>query len=275
MRLAGLVGASRRCDGPITTQRDKQARPAPDLEDRDFHAAGPNQLWSPTSPASRPRRASSNLAVVVDVWSRRSSAGRWLTSCEPSWLWTPEHGPRPASAARGDPSFRPGQPICLAGFREALQGGRRTTLDGLGRGRWSLSSGRQSRTGDNALCESFFASLECDLLDRRCFASQVEARMACFSFIEGFYNPTRRRSALGYRSPICDERRSKHTDSPPPPEPSTKPGQLHRFAGPRWRTGARKNGKRNGTNPRHMTGASPQRRAQSTFSERPTRKVPR
>ena len=59
--------------------------------------------------------------------------------------------------------------------------------------------------GDNALCESFFATLECELLERRRFASQGEARMACFSFIEGFYNPTRRHSALGYRSPICYE----------------------------------------------------------------------
>jgi putative transposase len=58
---------------------------------------------------------------------------------------------------------------------------------------------------DNALCESFFATLECELLERRRFASHVEARMACFSFIEGFYNPTRRHSALGYRSPICYE----------------------------------------------------------------------
>ena len=41
-----------------------------------------------------------------------------------------------------------------------------------------------------------------DRPERRRFASQVEARIACFSFIEGFYNPTRRHSALGYRSPI-------------------------------------------------------------------------
>ena len=55
---------------------------------------------------------------------------------------------------------------------------------------------------DNAMCESFFATLECELLDRRRFASQAEARMACFSFIEGWYNPVRRHSALGYRSPM-------------------------------------------------------------------------
>jgi transposase InsO family protein len=51
---------------------------------------------------------------------------------------------------------------------------------------------------DNAMCESFFATLECELLDRRRFASQAEARMACFSFIEGWYNPARLHSALGY-----------------------------------------------------------------------------
>ena len=59
---------------------------------------------------------------------------------------------------------------------------------------------------DNAMCESFFATLECELLERRRFASQAQARMAVFDFIEGFYNPVRLHSALGYRSPVCYER---------------------------------------------------------------------
>jgi len=58
---------------------------------------------------------------------------------------------------------------------------------------------------DNAMCESFFATLECELLERRRFASQAEAKIACFSFIEGWYNPARLHSALGYRSPIAYE----------------------------------------------------------------------
>ena len=58
---------------------------------------------------------------------------------------------------------------------------------------------------DNAMCESFFATLECELLERRRFASQAEARMACFTFIEAWYNPLRLHSALGYRSPITYE----------------------------------------------------------------------
>jgi hypothetical protein len=57
---------------------------------------------------------------------------------------------------------------------------------------------------DNAMCESFFATLECELLERRRFTSRIEAKMACFSFIEGWYNPVRH-SALGYRSPMAYE----------------------------------------------------------------------
>jgi putative transposase len=59
---------------------------------------------------------------------------------------------------------------------------------------------------DNAMCESFFATLECELLARRRFASQAEARVAVFSFVEGWYNPVRLHSALGYRSPTDYER---------------------------------------------------------------------
>src|SRR5262249_10212195 len=55
---------------------------------------------------------------------------------------------------------------------------------------------------DNALCESFFATLECELLDRTRFKTQVDARLAVFEFIEGWYNPHRRHSALDYLSLI-------------------------------------------------------------------------
>ena len=58
---------------------------------------------------------------------------------------------------------------------------------------------------DNTMAESFFSSLEAELLSRRRFASQAEARMACFSYIEGWYNPVRLHSSLGYRSPMAYE----------------------------------------------------------------------
>ena len=54
---------------------------------------------------------------------------------------------------------------------------------------------------DNAMAESFFATLECELLDRTRFETQVEARMAVFAWIEGWYNPQRRHSSIGYLSP--------------------------------------------------------------------------
>ncbi|MFN3593016.1 MAG: integrase core domain-containing protein, partial [Thermaurantiacus sp.] len=69
------------------------------------------------------------------------------------------------------------------------------------------STGSVGDAYDNAMCESFFATLECELIDRHRFRSHTEARMAVFHFIEGFYNPTRRHSALGYLSPLEYERR--------------------------------------------------------------------
>jgi putative transposase len=62
---------------------------------------------------------------------------------------------------------------------------------------------------DNALCESFFATLECELLDRRRFTTQIEARLAVFEFVEGWYNPHRRHSALDSESPISYEKKHR------------------------------------------------------------------
>src|SRR6266545_7683185 len=65
---------------------------------------------------------------------------------------------------------------------------------------------------DNALCESFFATLECELLDRQRFPTQADARLAVFDFIEGWYNPRRRHSALDYLSPMMFERTHSISD---------------------------------------------------------------
>lgn len=64
---------------------------------------------------------------------------------------------------------------------------------------------------DNAMTESFFATLECELLARRRFRTQAEARVAVFRYIEGWYNPHRRHSALGQQSPINYERLTSST----------------------------------------------------------------
>ncbi len=68
------------------------------------------------------------------------------------------------------------------------------------------SRGSVGNAYDNAMAESFFATLECEMLDRRRFRTQAEARLAIFCYIEGWYNPHRRHSALGLRSPVTYER---------------------------------------------------------------------
>jgi len=85
----------------------------------------------------------------------------------------------------------------------------------------AIESGVRPSTGSvgdahhNAMCESFFATLECELIDRRRFRSDTEARMAVFAFIEGFYHPARRHSVPGYLSPIEYERRRNALIKPP------------------------------------------------------------
>ncbi len=84
---------------------------------------------------------------------------------------------------------------------------------------------------DNAMAESFFSTLECELLARRRFHSRPEARMVLFSDFEGFYNPARRHSAPGYRSPLVHEqehRRQPATETlvTQAPYPSTETGAI-------------------------------------------------
>ena len=66
---------------------------------------------------------------------------------------------------------------------------------------------------DNAMAESFFASLECELINRRSWKTKAEARLAIFTWIEAWYNPLRRHSGLGQRSPNIFERSLKEQKS--------------------------------------------------------------
>jgi putative transposase len=71
----------------------------------------------------------------------------------------------------------------------------------------ALSMGSTGDCFDNAMAESFFASLETELIDRTSWRTRADARLAVFDYIEAFYNPHRRHSALGYLSPAEFERR--------------------------------------------------------------------
>jgi putative transposase len=195
MRGAGLTGASRRRTGVTTTRRDKDARPAPDLVDRDFTAVGRDKLWVGDITFVPTANGFLYLAVVLDAWSRKivgwSMANHLRTELVLDAL----------EMAIGQ--RRPGDVI-----HHSDQGSQYTSLAFGGRCREAgvrPSMGSVGDAYDNAMCESFFATLECELLERRRFASQAEAKMACFSFIEGWYNPVRLHSALGYRSPMAYE----------------------------------------------------------------------
>jgi len=195
MRDAGLVGASRRRNGPITTRRDKEARPAPDLVDRRFSAPGPNRLWVADITFIPTAAGFLYLAVVLDAWSRKivgwSMANHLRAELVLDALEMAVGQRRPRDVIHH--SDQGSQYTSLAFGKRCKEAGVRPSMGSVG------------DAYDNAMCESFFATLECELLDRRRFASQAEARIACFSFIEGFYNPVRLHSALGYRSPIAYE----------------------------------------------------------------------
>ena len=195
MRTSGLMGASRRRAGVTTTRPDKDARPAPDLVDRNFIATRPNRLWVADITFVPTASGFLYLAVILDAWSRKivgwSMANHLRTELVLDAL----------EMAIGQ--RRPGDVI-----HHSDQGSQYTSL-AFGKrcreARVRPSMGSVGDAYDNAMCESFFATLECELLDRRRFVSLAEAKMACFSFIEGWYNPVRLHSALGYRSPMAFE----------------------------------------------------------------------
>ena len=200
MKAAGLQGVSRR-KGIRTTVRCPEACPAPDLVERDFTAPGPDRLWVADITYIATWAGFLFLSVVLDAWSRKIVGWAMATHLRTElvldalnmalWQRRPrevvhhsDHGTQYTSIAFG---------------KRCREAGVRPSMGSIG------------DCYDNALCESFFATLECELLDRRKFATQAEARMAVFEFIEGFYNPRRRHSSLGYLSPINYERRMEAT----------------------------------------------------------------
>jgi putative transposase len=195
MRGAGLVGASHRHGGPVTTRRNRDARPAPDLVDRNFSAAAPDQLWVADITFIPTAAGFLYLAVVVDAFSRRVVG------------WSMANHLR-AELVLDALEMAVGQRRPRGVIHHSDQGCQYTSLAFGSRCRETgvrPSMGSVGDAYDNALCESFFATLECELLARRRFRSQAEARMAVFSYIEGFFNPLRLHSALGYRSPVTYE----------------------------------------------------------------------
>ena len=194
MAAAGLAGVSRRKF--ITTTVKGSGRQAPDLVDRNFTAEAPNLLWVADITYIPTWAGFLYLAVVLDVCSRRivgwSMATSLATQLVLDALTMAVATRRPKGVIHH--SDQGSQYASIAFGHRCREAGVRPSMGSVG------------DAYDNAMCESFFATLECELLDRHRFKTQAEARIAVFEFIEGFYNPRRRHSSIGYFSPIDYER---------------------------------------------------------------------
>jgi putative transposase len=195
MATAGIVGVSRRKF--VTTTIKGAGRSAPDLVDRDFTAEKPDQLWVADITYVPTSAGFLYLAVVLDACSRRivgwSMANTLATSLVLDALEMALTTRRPNGVIHH--SDQGSQYTSLEFGRRCREAGVRPSMGSVG------------DAYDNAMCESFFATLECELLARRRFKTHAEARMALFQFIEGFYNRRRRHSSIGYVSPLDYERR--------------------------------------------------------------------
>ena len=158
-------------------------------------ASRPNQLWVADITFVPTASGSLYLSVVLDAWSRKivgwSMANHLRTELVLDALEMAIGQRRLGDVIHH--SDQGSQDTSLAFGKRCQEAGVRPSLGPVG------------DTYDNAMCESFFATPKRELLDRRRFASQAEAKMACFSFIEGWYNPARLHSALRHRPPMAYE----------------------------------------------------------------------
>src|ERR1700681_196711 len=199
MRNAGLAGVTRR-KRAVTTVRDG-ARRSPDLVNRNFTADKPDMLWVADITYIPTWAGFLYLAVVLDAFSRRIVGWSMATTLHMQVvldaldmaLWQRQPGDVIHHSDHGS------QYTSIEFGKRCREAGVRPSMGSVG------------DAYDNAMAESFFATLECELLDRRRFKTQAEARIAVFEFIEGFYNPRRRHSSLGYLSPIAFEHQSAAT----------------------------------------------------------------
>jgi putative transposase len=194
MKAAGLVGISPR-KSTFTTVRDADARPSADLVKRDFTASGPDQLWVADITYISTWAGFLYLAVVLDAWSRKVIGWAMSTTLhtdvvlEAHNMAVTQRQPRDV--------IHHSDHGCQLGFKwSSLQGGRRPAVDGHRRRRV-----RQRDVRELLRHARVRAARPSQL------SLQAEARMAVFDYLEGFYNPRRRHSALDYKSPMEYERR--------------------------------------------------------------------
>jgi len=197
---SGLAGVHRRRHRAAHSVAETV--PAADPVQRDFHPAGPGALRVADITYVATSEGFLYLAVVLDAFSRRVCG----------WSMRSHLGAELVTSAldmalvRG----RPGPALIHHSDRgtqyTSFAFGYRLRESGV-----LASMGATGDAYDNAMCESFFASLECEVLDRMRFTTRESARMAIFEWLETWYNPRRRHSALAYLAPLEYERRWQTT----------------------------------------------------------------
>ena len=214
MRQNHWCGVSRRRSYCVTTQRDKRQRPAPDLVKRQFVATDINQLWVADMTYLPTWEGFLYLAAVTDVFSRKVVGWAFGVRMTADLVTQALQMAVTTRQAKGVIHHSD-----LGSQYTSIEFGKRCRQLGL-----QISMGTVGDAYDNAMAESFFATLECELIDRRVWETQTEARLAVFAWIEGWYNPRRLHSGLGYMSPINFERKHKTPKSPPSQPPSPQDG---------------------------------------------------
>ncbi len=191
MRKAGLRGCVRGRK-KRTTRRDPRSTPAPDLVGRNFAATAPDRLWTADITYLKTDEGFLYLAFVLDVYSRKvvgwSMASHLRTELVVDALEMAVWRRKP-TAGLVHHSDRGVQ-------YTALSFGKKLKEAGI-----VPSMGRAGSALDNAISESFVATLKVELVHRRRFPTREAAKSAVFEYLEAFYNRRRLHSSLGYVSP--------------------------------------------------------------------------
>ena len=187
-----LQGVSLRRSWCVTTDRNPRQRPAPDLVERKFVASDINQLWVADMTYVPSWEGFLYLAVVTDVFSRKVVG----------WAFGVQMTSDLVIAAL-DMALFTRKPESV--IHHSDQGSQYTSIAFGNRCKQMNvrpSMGTVDDAYDNAMAESFFATLECELIARRKWETKTKARLEIFTWIETWYNPHRRHSGLGQMSPI-------------------------------------------------------------------------
>jgi transposase InsO family protein len=201
MRAAGIRGKSPR-RWQVTTISDPNAAARPDLIDRDFtvDAAAIDTRWCGDITYINTWEGWLYLATVIDLASRRvvgwAAADNLKTDLVDAAL---------SDALR---RRRPDDGLVFHSDRgcqyTSAQHARLASRNGV-----RLSAGRRGQCWDNAVAESFFATIKTELIHRQAWPTRTAARQAIFEYVEGWYNTRRRHSSLGYLSPAAYETATK------------------------------------------------------------------